>query len=238
MIVRSIAKRLKQISTVIIGALVLSTLTFIPSSDAQTKYKPRQDYYCAQLKGEWYTWFKHPLGEKQRVALIRWDTTVNEKWTPKNRCIAVSNRFQALLDNGWMTYFVGDKVNGLPVLCGARKLGDTCFKESDNIVNLIFTLKPGENPDLAADKLFKLRTRATGNILRLNGNRCFKNLEDYQKYLETLKQVEQNNNSENIKICFEKNIYYDWNNLVKSISDYEQKQGNLVNESALIPVTK
>lgn len=246
MIIRSIQKIPKQVAKLgiklgVMGSLLLSPLIISSSSHAQSVYKPKQDYFCAKLNGEWKTWVKHPLAYEKRVALIHWDTDINQEWTKKKRCISGSNRLQALHDNGLLKEFVGGKVNGMPVLCGVKNKGEGCITRNGITVNQMFQLKVGQDPDVAVETLTKLATlKANGNteILRLSGNKCFKDLADYNEYLIRLKDVVQNSKPQNIKTCIGKKVYYNVENSVNAIYDYEKQEGNLVDESKLIPVTE
>ena len=47
-------------------------------------------------------------------------------FSPQKRCEEVSPRFQAAYDNGSLKYITNGMMNGQPVICTARLVGDDC----------------------------------------------------------------------------------------------------------------
>ena len=222
MILKSVFKKslAKTIVTSIVGTTTLFGLSAI--SPKTVEARPTPDYYCAQLNGVWTTWAKTNLG---RTAMVRWKTTVNRQWTPRNRCIEVSKRLSRLSDNGWLNSVTSGVVNNQRVICGVRNTGDSC-----NNNNLLFTVNTGANPDYLIQQMFDLRARANRQVVELSGNRCFQNMTDYRNNVS--------GESSSTKTCIGKQMYYHVDNILNEIIEFEKEQGTIVNESQLTPVTK
>ncbi len=119
-------------------------------------------YYCAQLNGSWNTFVNTPRG---RVTLIEWANQFSEKWTPKTRCSAVSQRFQTFLDNGKLKYIRTGNINRLPVICIAEARGGECPQE-----NVLITLKQGTDPEGVLVRLVDFRRSVSGQTLTLSAD--------------------------------------------------------------------
>ncbi|MDJ0688259.1 MAG: COP23 domain-containing protein [Xenococcaceae cyanobacterium MO_188.B32] len=131
-------------------------------TDARANEIRSNTYYCAQLNGNWNTFVNTPRG---RVDLINWVRTYSDEWTPKNRCIVVSQRFQRFLDNGTLKYIRTGIVNNQPVLCVANTRGGECPNN-----NVLITLKPGTNPETVLIKLIDFRRTVGGQTIVLSEN--------------------------------------------------------------------
>ncbi|MCV3212017.1 COP23 domain-containing protein [Plectonema radiosum NIES-515] len=95
----------------------------------------------------------------KNLPIIRWITTSSSKeLTPVQRCQQVSRRFQKSYDNGTLRYIKAGILNGLPVVCAAAEKNAACTDR-----NLLFTLKPGSDPNATARQLFDRRALAAGN---------------------------------------------------------------------------
>jgi len=83
-------------------------------------------------------------GKYQTGAMITWnDTSYGEKYSPKNRCVAIAQRFnKALATSGFSLgklKLTNGEFNGLPVICYTGRVDVTC-----NEKNILLTLKKEE----------------------------------------------------------------------------------------------
>ena len=143
-----------------IGAVLGGAIAFPASSQAEIQ--TNNTYYCAQLNSNWNTFVNTPRG---RVTLINWQNQFSEKWTPKNRCSAVSGRFQKFLDNGNLRYIRTGEINNLPVICVANERGGNCPDK-----NVLITLKPGTDPEGVLVRLIDFRRSVSGQTLTLSAD--------------------------------------------------------------------
>ncbi len=151
--IKSLAVILAGLGVVIGGAI---------ASPAKAQTKDTNTYYCAQLNGDWTTFVNTPRG---RISLINWQNSFSGQWTPKNRCSAVSQRFQGFLDKGNLKFIRTGNVNKMPVLCVANTRGGTCPEE-----NVLVTLKQGTDPEGVLVKLVDFRRSVSGQTLTLSGD--------------------------------------------------------------------
>ncbi len=88
----------------------------------------------------------------QRKLIIRWvsDVFTGSGWSPNRRCEEVSNRFTNLNNKSQLKYITTGRINGLPVICTASSKGGAC-------IDLLYTLKPGQNATITLQKLFNIR---------------------------------------------------------------------------------
>jgi hypothetical protein len=108
----------------------------------------------------------------QQVPLIRWTSGVfnGAGWTPERRCQEVSGRFDTYFRQGRLDFITTGRMNGLPVICTARRNGGPCD-------GLLFTLKPGQNATHTLQELFTIRTKARGPLNETNA-RIYVSLEE------------------------------------------------------------
>lgn len=144
---------LASLSLAVTGVLSLST-----ASEASLE----NTYYCAQLNGNWNTFVNTPRG---RVKLVSWEESFAEKWTPRNRCIEISKRFQGFLDDGSLKYIRTGQVNNLPVLCVAEIKGGDCPSQ-----NVLITLKSDTDPENVLLRLLDFRRSVSGQTIVLSEN--------------------------------------------------------------------
>ena len=152
-------KLTQSLAGILAGLAVVFGATTTPARAREIK---SNTYYCAQLHGNWNTFVNTPRG---RVDLINWVRSYSEKWTPKARCVAVSERFQRFLDNGTLKYIRTGVVNSQPVICVANNRGGTCPSN-----NVLITFKPGTNPETVLIKLIDFRRTVSGQTLVLSDN--------------------------------------------------------------------
>ena len=135
-----------------------STISLTTPSEASFK----NTYYCAQLNGSWNTFVNTPRG---RVKLVNWVKSFSDKWTPRNRCVDISQRFQKFLDAGTLRYIRTGRVNQLPVICVAEFKGGTCPNN-----NVLITLEPTIDPESVLIRLLDFRRSVSGQTIVLNEN--------------------------------------------------------------------
>lgn len=149
----------KTLAGILAGLAVVFGATI---TEAQARDIKSNTYYCAQLNGNWNTFVNTPRG---RVDLINWVRSYSDEWNPKNRCVAVSERFQRFLDNGTLKYIRTGIINNQPVLCVANARGGDCPSN-----NVLITLKPGTDPETVLIKLIDFRRTVSGQTLVLSEN--------------------------------------------------------------------
>jgi len=90
---------------------------------------------------------------------IRWNTDrfADAGWSAQRRCEAVSQRLQESYDKGSLKFLTTGRMNGLPVICSTDRDGGSC-------IDLIYTLKPGQNPATTLSNLLQARQGTAGPI--------------------------------------------------------------------------
>ncbi|MEO0685083.1 MAG: COP23 domain-containing protein [Cyanobacteria bacterium J06649_11] len=89
----------------------------------------------------------------------------------------VSRRFQQFNDHDKLRYIKGGYVKGLPVVCAVKNQEDSCNKN-----NVLYTLRPGQNPQDTARRLFNNRGLAGGMIVNESGSNSL--IIDFDAFLE------------------------------------------------------
>ena len=114
-------------------------------------------YYCAQLNGVYKTFVNTSRG---RIALINWVNSYSERWTTRNRCLEVSQRFQRFLENGTLKYIRTGIFNNTPVICVADYKGGFCPSGQ-----ILVTLPPGTDSEQVLVSMFDTDRRFdSGNV--------------------------------------------------------------------------
>jgi 23S rRNA G2069 N7-methylase RlmK/C1962 C5-methylase RlmI len=122
------------------------------------------------------------------IPIIRWISgEFPPPWTPMQRCIDVSRRFQKNYDNGTLKILKVGSFNKQTVLCAATSISDPC---TDN--TLLFTFKRDSKPKQTLEKLLDKRGLTAGRILTENGDNYSVYI-DVDMYLNNA-TVESNNN--------------------------------------------
>lgn len=90
---------------------------------------------------------------------IRWssDRFADAGWSAERRCEAVSQRLQESYDKGNLKFLTTGRMNGLPVVCSTDRDGGSC-------IDLIYTLKPEQNPATTLSNLLQARQGTSGPI--------------------------------------------------------------------------
>lgn len=149
-----------KLATIFTGLALAVGATVINSQSSQAS--ANNTYYCAQLNGTWNTFVNTPRG---KVKLINWVKTHSENWTPRNRCVAVSERFQRFLDEGTLKYIRTGVVKEQPVICVANVRGGNCPDE-----NVLITFKPDTDPETVLIQLIDFRRSVSGQTIVLSEN--------------------------------------------------------------------
>jgi hypothetical protein len=100
--------------------------------------------------------------KKGNVPLVVWNSEVfsDAGYNPDLRCVQVSARFQSLYRTGQLKYLTAGTLNKQPVICGTKQPNGAC-----NSKNLLYTLKPTQDPQKTIERLTMLRNRATSMAL-------------------------------------------------------------------------
>lgn len=148
----------KSLTSIILGLLVAgSAVVYSKPAPAYTN-----KYFCALLNGTPRTFVRTERGNRP---IISWVNQVGQ-WTPIERCMEVSNRFQRFHDHGTLRYVGTGTVNGYPVLCAVKAQGDSCYD-----YNILVTLNPNEDRHAVARQLLDTRSLARGRTISLSGDR-------------------------------------------------------------------
>jgi hypothetical protein len=112
-------------------------------------------FVCGKVNGTPATVARTKTGD---VPIVIWRS---EEWsksgfTPQVRCQQVSARFQSLYRSGRLKYITAGSIGKTPVICATIEKTGACTQQ-----NLLYTLKPGANPQLVISKLMQVRNRAT-----------------------------------------------------------------------------
>jgi len=123
-------------SAQLIKALLLTTLSTPIAVEAAIAKR----FYCGNASNAPATLATTTSGKT--VPVIRWtSTTFNSAgWSQQKRCQVVSERFENYRKQGSLIYLTTGSMNGMPVICTAKKDGGGCD-------GLLYTLKPGQNPN-------------------------------------------------------------------------------------------
>lgn len=113
------------------------------------------------------------MSSGKQVEMIRWTSSIftDDGWTPERRCQEVSGRFTEYNNKNQLRYLTTGKINGMHVICVALNKGDRCS-------NLVYTLKPGQNPTQTLNRLFGIQRKATGP-LNETGDRAYIDINEY-----------------------------------------------------------
>ncbi len=155
---------------------VFSAVTFSPTPT----YAGGATFYCGKSNygnRSVPTTFARTQDGK-RVPIVRWVSNYfPPPWTPIRRCGAVSSKFQRFYDHGILRYITADTLKGQPVLCATPSPGIGCTKDT-----VLFTLKPGSNPQATIRRLLDRRGLAGGMVLNESANSVDI---DFERYLES-----------------------------------------------------
>ena len=99
--------------------------------------------------------------QQRKTAIIRWKSDQFSGWPPKERCEAVSPRFQRAYENGILNYLTHGWMNRQRVVCATGSYGGPCEE-------LLLTLKPGDNPFQVLNQLNAILGGNASSVLNQN----------------------------------------------------------------------
>ncbi len=134
------------------GLIALSSIASInPPSLAEQK-----TYFCDTDKGVWTTFARNY--NNQKIPVIRWVRALGN-YTAKERCQAVSTRFQSAYESGILNYLTSGISGRQAVICAASQYGGPCSQ-------LLFTLKSSQDASSVLQSLVEIGYKARGPILQ------------------------------------------------------------------------
>lgn len=147
----------KLCSNVILSLATVSSLIVYSApvySENSENIFDKAEFYCKQAND-----LSFPItsvryvyqGKKIDQSLIQW-TLSQGKYSPLERCEAVSSRFNRLKDDNSLKFVKHGFQNGEPVICGVIRLNQECGLS----YNLLLTLKTGEKGNQELPKLFEI----------------------------------------------------------------------------------
>ncbi|OKH13307.1 hypothetical protein NIES592_14655 [Fischerella major NIES-592] len=147
----------------VFGIAALTTFATIAILN-QPSYAGDTTFYCDQSNGVPTTFVRTQNGK--RLLMIRWVSQYfsGKGLTPLQRCQQVTYRFQRSYDNGTLRYIKAGILNKQPVVCAAIQKNAACTDTT-----LLFTLKPGSNPDVTLRQIMDRRALAAGNATNQSG---------------------------------------------------------------------
>ena len=122
------------------------------------------------------------------VQVVQWTSEyfTDSGFSPETRCQKVSERFQTYYEDGRLNFLTTGTLNQIPVVCVAKYKGSGCN-------GLLFTLKPGDDPDETLKRLLRVRDRASGPINQSSSSKIYI---DMNRLLETAPTKASDNASE------------------------------------------
>lgn len=155
-------KNLTSASVLTLFSLTVGTILF--SHGSAVSQKPT--FICGTSKdGLPATIVQSP--KHGEVALITWNSGFFKEggFDDQTRCNIVSEKMQKYYDQDTLKYFVAGKVNRQPAICVVSSEESPCNNDS-----LLFTLKPGSNAEETVQRLFDMKSGASGEGLYENTN--------------------------------------------------------------------
>ncbi len=148
---------MKITAAAISGAIIVATA--LPSLAAAPISPPVANFVCLKHQGKLATVVKTKKGQ---VPIVIWDSLAftSSGFSPLTRCKTVTRRFKSLHSSGRLKYLTAGQVNSQPVICATIRSTDRCSSQ-----NLLFTLKPGSEPQGVLQRLNDIRNRIAKNIV-------------------------------------------------------------------------
>jgi Circadian oscillating protein COP23 len=106
------------------------------------------------------------------VAVVKWHSHYfsGSGYTPMTRCQEVTSRFNTYRSSGQLAYITAGWQNGQPVLCA----GTTCTGN-----NLLFTLRPDQDPNQVIYEIMANRANASGPTYQSSDGAATIDVEEY-----------------------------------------------------------
>lgn len=95
-----------------------SSLFFVLSSN-ESSLAQQGRFFCGRTGGEYITYARHSQGA---LPIIRWNDWAPGRWTHRERCLAIAERFNRFWANGSPKLRAG-RMNNYPVICRANTAG-------------------------------------------------------------------------------------------------------------------
>lgn len=159
---------LQRSSAVLIIPVVTFLLYTTGCSDYTSVEARNANFACEQVDGVPTTVAKTKSAE---IPIIKWVSNDFDAagWEPQKRCAEVSGRFQAYYQDGSLRFITTGQLNGENAICTAEREGGDCK-------NLLFTVRPGRNPQVTLQKLIAIRHNSN-EALTETGKRPYLNVD-------------------------------------------------------------
>ncbi|MEG4286195.1 COP23 domain-containing protein [Microcoleus sp. A006_D1] len=120
-------------------AIALCGLTVAPGASYAQPSSRETGFSCSTSTGAAVTVYQNPQGAVE--PWIEWtsDYFSASGYNPKTRCQLVSQRLETYRRNRVLKYITAGQMNGQNVICTANQVNGLCQ-------NLIYTLRPGQDP--------------------------------------------------------------------------------------------
>jgi hypothetical protein len=179
-------KLLKSIFVASSIALAIGAIaTYANYATAQNGVQAKA-FVCGKSKGAPATIAQTNRGD---IPVIIWSSQrfLEAGYSPEKRCQQVSARFQQFFRNKKLDYLTTGMLNNQQVICVADRKGGNC-------TGLLFTLKPGSNPNQVLSSLLAVRSRASSVPLNESSSRIYINLSEYLQ--EAAAEIHPNSESD------------------------------------------
>jgi hypothetical protein len=160
-------------SKLLASLLAISGFTLALNSPAAANLKQsRLNFSCEMDAGEPSTVVAHP--EQGNVPIIRWtsDFGASAGYDQQKRCNEVTARFQTYHDQGKLRYLTTGRMNRQRVICVTDSPEGSCQ-------GLLYTVKPGDNPNERLRSLINRRQSAGAPVLSETGARVYIEFEQF-----------------------------------------------------------
>jgi Circadian oscillating protein COP23 len=161
---------LNQRSSVILMLPVVAILlgNISGCSNLTSAQAKEASFVCSQVDGVYTTVAKIKDSD---IPIIKWVSNDFDTagWVPEKRCAEVSGRFQTYYQAGSLKYITTGQINNENVICTANREGGDCTE-------LLFTVKPGVNPQVTLQKLIAIR-HGSNEALTETGKRPYLNID-------------------------------------------------------------
>jgi hypothetical protein len=153
------AMKLKSLTPMAVLGGLVSAIVSVAAIDSPA-IAGGNKYFCAVLNGTPTTFVKTSRGN---IPMIAWQRSYSSI-SAKERCLIVSQRFQAYSDRGMLKQVATGIVNQQPVICAVTRTGESC-----NNTNLLLTLPSDIDRHETARKLLDIRSLASGRPIAVRG---------------------------------------------------------------------
>jgi hypothetical protein len=150
--------------------LALSCAPLLPGlQPPQASAQSAPLFFCGKENGTPTTMVRTPTGDR---SFIRWTSShfSSSGWSAEQRCKVVSERLQTSHSRGNLKFITTGRMNDQPVICSANSDGGRCL-------DLLYTLKPGQDPVQALRALLSAR-KGTGGPISETSSRVYMNIAD------------------------------------------------------------